>query len=142
MRTHLCLTIISAVGLQGCAGSANTSASAPLASAGTTTMLGDLDDLDAAVEVGAGQAECVIVSVSSAVISDTPAVQGAVVRRFELRHVSGRTVVLELYNTQPAITARCTVFPLSDPKLERQILDRVRVRLSDLRGKEFAPIRE
>lgn len=142
MRTLIVLAIISVLGLPGCAGSARVPETASINSGRTTTMLGDADDLDAAVEVGAGQAECVIVSVSNVVTSDTSAVSGVVVRRFELKHISGQTAVLDLSTTEPKINARCTVFPLGNSTLEELILDRVRVRLSDLKGKEFAPIRE
>lgn len=100
-------------------------------------MLGDPDDLDAAVEVGAAQAECVIVTMTSA-----PDVQPAL-RRYELKHITGRTVKLELNAAEPpTVRATCSVLPLGDAKLERLILDRVRIRLEDLKGREWAPIRE
>ncbi|MBY0311202.1 MAG: hypothetical protein K2W85_03945 [Phycisphaerales bacterium] len=141
MHTRFSLAILATILHQGCASTASSPAPSPIPSGRTTTMLGDADDLDAAVEVGAGQAECVIVSASD-VIDDTSAVLRARVRRFELKHISGQTAVLDLSTTEPKINARCTVFPLGNAKLEELILDRVRVRLSDLKGKEFAPIRE
>lgn len=102
----------------------------------TATMVGDADDLDAAVEVGAGQAECVIVSMANGADGQPTS------RRYELKHVSGRTVKLEMDAHGPTVKATCSVQPLGDAKLERRILDRVRVRLEDLKGREWAPIRE
>lgn len=99
----------------------------------------DWNDIDAAVRVGAEQAECVVVRT-------LPARTGTE-RRFELKHVSGRRG--ELVVATPAdpapdprpVDLSCRMGALGDHELEERIVARVARRLTDLRGVEFAPIR-
>ena len=104
------------------------------ARAATTGVPGDWDDLEASVLVGTSQAECVVVR--------RKIEEAGVAERFEIKHVSGRTGVLTARRGEDGeIVLVCEMGPLRDPALEALIVDRVRIRLGDLKGKEYAPIR-
>lgn len=127
-----------AVALGGCA-----AGGAPLPSAdgatGAVTVAGDWDDVDAAVEVGAAQAECAVVSSSAGA--------GGAQRTFEVKHISGQRLTLTVTRADTSANAsRISVVAAAqlvrDAELERRLAQRVGLRLSDLAGKEFAPIRE
>jgi hypothetical protein len=110
---------------------------------GQVTINADWDDLDASVEVGASQAECVIVSSTVEKRKAPPLAK----REFRLKHVSGRYVTLTASRLSTAvneskITLEVRAEPLRDRDLESLLLYRVSLRLSDLAGKDFAPIRE
>ena len=99
----------------------------------------DWDDVDAAVEVGVGQAEGVVVH-------SEPSPDG-MQRGYQLKHVSGVTGVLtarvEAEGKDPRpIVFTCTMGAMDNGGLAQRILDRIAVRLKDLKGKEVAPIRE
>ncbi len=98
----------------------------------------DWDDVDAAVEVGVGQAESVVVH--------TDPSPDNLQRRYALKHVSGLTGVLTArvesgdHDPRP-ISFTCTMGAMENGGLAQNILDRIAVRLKDLKGKEVAPIR-
>ncbi len=99
----------------------------------------DWDDVDAAVEVGVGQAEAVVVH-------SEPSPDG-LAKGYQLKHVSGVTGVLTARiapdgkDPQP-ISFTCTMGAMENGGLAQTILDRIGRRLKDLKGKEVAPIRE
>lgn len=96
-------------------------------------MSGDWDDVDAAVEIGADQAEC-------AVASQTTESDG--VRRYSLKHIRGSTISLVVRRVgEQEIQLEATARPARNAALEYRVLERTRIRLSDLRGVEVAPIR-
>lgn len=119
----------------------------PPPDAAWATITADWDDVAAAVEVGAGQAECVVVRQSPARTFGRP--KPTAERRYLMKHVSGREGPLVVTLEAPAgspdpapMRLRCWFGPVSDGAVERRLLDRVLVRLGDLRGRDFAPIRE
>jgi hypothetical protein len=94
--------------------------------------------MDAAVEVGVGQAEAVVVRSQTA--------PDGLQRRYELKHVSGLTGVLtvraESDGKDPRpIALSCTMGAMENGGLAQRIVDRVSRRLTDLKGREVAPIR-
>lgn len=107
------------------------------------TMTGDWDDLDAAVEVGLGQAEAV--QVGKPVVSADGRER---VYRFE--HISGlkgELTATRLSEREQGADVRlaCRAGAIATREtadIERRVLARVKLRLGDLLGKEFAPIRE
>ena len=123
-------------------GCASTGAAAPIRDRRGPSQLrieADWDDVDAAVEVGVGQAE-------AAILHSEPSPDG-LQRRYQLKHVSGVTGVLtarvESDGKDPRqIAFTCTMGAMENGGLAQHILDRVAVRLKDLRGREVAPIRE
>lgn len=102
---------------------------------------GDWDDLAASVQVGAEQSEMVVVKQTCAGNDQTPA-------RFELRTNLNEPVVVEASRIAGASAAsgtmslRAGVGRFGDDARERALLAAIARRLHDLRGVEFAPIRE
>jgi hypothetical protein len=104
------------------------------------TVRADWDDVDASVEVGAGQAEAVMVG--AAVVSSD-----GLRREYALAHISGlRGTLIATRAAQgpdpTTIRLTCRMGEIPTPGVQTRILERVRARLEDLRGREFVPIRE
>jgi len=104
------------------------------------TLTADWDDLDAGVEVGLSQAEAVQVG-KPAVSADRRE------RVYHFQHITGLKGALtatRLGEPSAAATVRlaCRAGTISQPDLERRVLARVGLRLTDLLGREFAPIRD
>ena len=132
------------VSISGCAGPHPSTPTAPATAAHqpfSERLEADWDDIDAAAEVGTGQAECVVVRAQT--------LPDGLERRFDLKHVSGLTgrlvVRLDPHGPRPTTPGQsrspCEMGPLGTPELEKLIVKRVAKRLSDLKGVEFAPIK-
>ncbi len=124
--------------LAGCATSATTSTRDRRGPAALTVQ-GDWDDVDAAVEVGVGQGEAAVVR--------SQAAPDGLQRRYELKHVSGLTGVLNVRAESDGkdprpIALSCTMGAMESGGLSHRIIERVARRLTDLKGLEVAPIRE
>ncbi len=103
------------------------------------TLQADWDDVDAAVETGTSQAQCVVVRSQTA--------PDGLQHRYELKHVSGITGVLnarvESEGKDPrSIVLSCTMGAMENGGVAQTIVDRVARRFADLKGREVAPIRE
>lgn len=140
-----CLVVLVSVGMGGgggCSSSARPGPSGAAVSDGVArlTVQGDWNDLDAAVEVGAGQAECVMYG-KTRKVSETH-------RRYDLKHVSGRRFVLTATRGSAnkdeniPITLECPIAAASSGAVEDQLLALIARRLRDLRGVDVATIRD
>ena len=124
--------------LSGCATSA-TSSTRDRRGPAAITIQADWDDIDAAVETGVAKAEAVVVRSSAA--------PDGMQHRYELKHVSGVTGVLnarvEGSGKDPrSITLSCTMGAMENAGVAKNIVDRVARRLAELKGVEVAPINE
>lgn len=122
----------------GCTSSATTSTRDRRGPA-ALTIQADWDDIDAAVETGVAKAEAVVIR--SSVSPD------ALQHRYELKHVSGVTGVLnarvETEGKDPrSIVLSCTMGAMENGGVAKNVVDRVARRLAELKGIEVAPIRE
>ncbi|MBY0261902.1 MAG: hypothetical protein K2Q20_06140 [Phycisphaerales bacterium] len=125
--------------MPGCASPAITPAQVA-ATDNPLTLTADWDDLDAGVEVGLSQAEAVQVGKPVASPDGRE-------RVYSFQHITGLKGTLtatRLTDATAAATVRlsCQAGTIRQPGLERSVLARVRLRLGDLLGREFAPIRE
>ncbi len=102
-----------------------------------TTVIADWDDVDAAVETGAGQAEMAVV------FDETPSPDERV---FYLRTIGDKPVKLTVTRTNseapPTIQLEVRAGVFGDPGDQARLLKAVSTRLSDLKGVEFAPVRQ
>lgn len=103
------------------------------------TVQADWDDIDAAVETGVAKAEATVVRSSTA--------PDGLQHRYELKHVSGVTGVLnarvETDGKDPrSIVLSCTMGAMENGGFARNVIDRVARRLAELKGVEVAPIKE
>jgi hypothetical protein len=130
------------VGLSGC--SASGQRSGPMFQPPSTLeAFGDWDDLDASVQVAAEQSEMAVVR--SAPAANDPGLASARSRRFELLTNLNEPVVLEVSREGAAgdrLGMKAAVGRFGDQGRERGLLERLARRLGDLRGVEFAPVRE
>lgn len=120
-------------GLGGCASVPDSAPSFP-DSAFRAAAPGDWDDIDAAVEIGGGQAEWVIAQWWSA---------GEATRFYRLRNPLGTEALLRI--RKPAETGpleiTASIGPLGDAAAERTLVERITRRLGQLRGVDAAEIR-
>lgn len=100
--------------------------------------MADWDDVAAAVEVGALQAECALTGIDSTL--------GARHRQFGIKHVSGMegsVTVSAGDGPDPCrVTVAVTIGPVGNRALESRIARLVARRLEDLRGVDAAKIRD
>jgi hypothetical protein len=140
-----CTAFLAAISLQAVAGVVGCSPQKPISTPGpeaaSRSVDAEWDNVSTAVEVGASQAQCAVVR--------SEAMPDGLERRFVLKHVSGRHGLVSARRvatadaSKPAdIRFECSFGPIPDPVLERRVLARISHRLSDLRGKAFAPISE
>lgn len=122
----------------GCAGGAPRTTSTP---AGPISFRADWNDLDAAAEVASSEIEATVLRTSE---------PEAGLRVFDLRTVSDAPGVLEVrwLDGAPGLTpgenalveARCAVGRLGDPRREARLLGALKRRLTQLRGRDAAPL--
>jgi hypothetical protein len=95
---------------------------------------GDWEDIDAAVEIGAGQAEWVI---------SNWWYEGAAARLYKLRNPLGTEALLRIRRTREdgPLEITATVGPFGDAAAEGRIVERVSRRLGQLHGVDAAEIR-
>lgn len=95
---------------------------------------GDWDDIDAAVEIGGGQAEWVIAQWWY---------EGAATRFYRLRNPLGTEALLRIRrpNELGPLEITASIGPLGDAEAERELVDRVSRRLGQLHGVDAAEIR-
>lgn len=98
------------------------------------TAPGDWDDIDAAVEIGGGQAEWVI----SHWWFESPSV-----RQYRLRDSLGTEARLRIVRADDSgpLQITATVGPLGDAAAESRLVDRVARRLGQLHGVDAAEVR-
>lgn len=120
----------------------------PLPSASTITAIGDADDVFTAVDMGTWQSECVVerseaMDLPASPKESAPLPPPLLARRYQFKHVSGRIGVLEIVMRDAGrTTMTCSIHPLGDAKIEKQVLERTKIRLEDLHGVDVAPVRE
>lgn len=100
------------------------------ANATTGSMVGDFDDIDAAVRVAATKAEV-------AVVSSRALSQDAI--EYELVTLTGEPGRLRVERRNDNLQAECSIGRFGDPERENRLLEALRSRLRDLYGVEWAP---
>lgn len=135
-KVYLCVLAAWCAGMAGCAsvGPAGFSTT-PDESPSRATLLGDWNDLEAALIVAASKAEMAVMLVSAAGESEF---------RAQLTTVTDEKVSLavsRVVNEPERLEASCRVGHFGDAEAERRLLGHLARRLAQLRGREWAPVR-
>lgn len=129
-----CVVLATSALLGGCASGSGARAGPMFQPPSELETAGDWDDLGASVQVGAEQSEMAVLH--------GPREAGASPVQFDLLTNLHEPVRLEAWRASERIRLRAGVGRFGDQGRERALLRNIARRLEDLKGVEFAPVRE